>query len=155
MPSPAKRHDPVLTSFFKVTLKGVPGFDGTAAALFRSVTGLKSESEVVDYREGGLNGTTHKLVGPVKWPNLVLKRGLTKDTSFIKWRAAWLDESTPVKRVSGTVSQLAHDLSTVMFAWDFTGGWPCLWEGPEYDASKGELAIETLEIAHDGLTFKG
>ncbi len=38
--------------------------------------------------------------------------------------------------------------------WTFSRGWPCKWEISEFDASKSELAIETLEIAHDGLTYK-
>ncbi|HET6610721.1 MAG TPA: phage tail protein [Kofleriaceae bacterium] len=151
----AQRQDPVLTSFFKVSI-AIPNLPASAAALFRSVSGLKIESDVVDYREGGLNGASRKLVGGVKWPNLVFKRGLTRDTAFIQWRLSWLDDNSgrKLKRVSGSIVQLDHDLTTAIHTWAFAGAWPVLWEGPEYDASKGELAMETLEIAHEGLTLK-
>ncbi len=150
-----ERQDPLTTFCFRVTLETVPGLVNKQA-FFKSVTGLQSEAEVVDYGEGGMNGTTHRLVGRSKWPNLVLKRGFCKGTSgqaLMKWRFAWLDDAagTPLKRISGVIEQLDSKLNAVC-TWKFTGGWPCKWVGPEFDASKQELAIETLEIAHEGLT---
>jgi phage tail-like protein len=53
------------------------------------------------------------------------------------------------KRFSGTITQLGPNGSTAK--WVFTGGWVCKWEGPDFDATKNEISIETIEIAHEGL----
>jgi len=55
-------------------------------------------------------------------------------------------------RIDGTITQLDGSLKA-RATWTFTRGWPCKWEISEFDASKSELAIETLEIAHEGLTW--
>jgi phage tail-like protein len=158
--SAATRRDPLPVFCFKVQIS-IEGHK-KAEAYFKSVSGLKYESEVVDYKEGGLNTTTHRLVGPIKWPNLVLKHGFTGTGpdaySLLNWRIAWLDDKPlpmggqPLKRAHGAIIQLRHDLTEVC-QWTFRDGWPCKWEGPEYDGGKNELAIETLEIAHHGLEF--
>jgi phage tail-like protein len=156
---PAKRRDPLPVFCFKVSIS-IEGHK-TAEAFFKSVSGLKYESEVVDYKEGGLNTTTHRLVGPIKWPNLVLKHGFTGTGpaafSLLNWRMSWINDlpgpMNALKRAHGSIIQLRSDLKEVC-EWSFVRGWPCKWDGPEYDASKDELAIETLEIAHEGLTFR-
>src|SRR4051812_1767050 len=82
-----KRRDPLPVFCFKVVL---PGMDGEA--FFKSVSGLKYETEILPYREGGNNSTTYQLVGAMKWSNLVLKNGFTKDsaaTGLLKWRTDW------------------------------------------------------------------
>lgn len=149
-----ERNDPLTTFCFRVVLDASVGVD-KAQAFFKSVTGLQSEAEVVDYGEGGMNGTTHRLVGRSKWPNLVLKRGFCKGAAgqaLMKWRFAWLNDApgAVLNRISGSIEQLDSQLNKVC-TWKFSGGWPCKWVGPEFDASKQELAIETLEIAHEGL----
>ena len=61
---PASRKDPFLAFCFRITVD-VPGI-GPANGFFKSVSGLESETEVVAYREGGVNDTTHQLVGSIK-----------------------------------------------------------------------------------------
>lgn len=148
-----QRRDPLPVFCFRVELK-IPDHD-PAVAFFKSVSGLKYEAEVVDYRQGGVNVSTSRLVGAVKWPNLVLKRGFSKSYELLAWRESWLNDSksAKLKRASGSIIQLSSDLKDVC-RWKFTRAWPCKWEGPEYDGSKSELAIETLEIAHEGLEFE-
>jgi phage tail-like protein len=148
----ATRFDPHPAYCFRVELTGVPG--SNASAFFKSVSGLKYETEVVDYQEGGLNRYVHRLVGPTKWGNIVLKRGFIKGFDLVKWRELWLREPPLAKRVSGKITQLDTKLATVC-SWSFRNGWPCKWEISEFDASKNELAIETIEIAHNGLGFQG
>ena len=53
---------------------------------------------------------------------------------------------------TGKIIQLDTALKPVA-KWTFVRGWPCKWELSELDASKSELSIETLEIAHEGLKF--
>jgi phage tail-like protein len=132
------RTDPVPGFIFRVELNGTTGF-------FRSVSGLAVEKEVIEFQEGGLNYTIHKRPGATKWPNLVLKRGFTGDMSLYDWFMSGA-------RVSGKITMLdARMVEIVTF--QFKNGFPAKWQGPELDASKNEIAIETLEIAHDGLSM--
>jgi phage tail-like protein len=152
MANPGRRYDPLTAFCFSLQINEVVG---ESEALFKSVSGLKSEAEVVPYREGGLNSHTHQLVGASKWSNLVLKRGFIAGPPFklLEWRRAWADETGgPVKRASGKIIQLDSQMKPIC-CWKFHDGWPCKWEGPEFDAGKTELAVETLEIAHSGLFF--
>jgi phage tail-like protein len=149
--APNDRYDPLSAFCFSLQLDGL---FGPKQAFFKSISGLKSETEVVPYREGGLNGHTHQLVGATKWPNLVLKRGFVQgDFRLMKWRREWTThDNVVIKRRRGKVIQLDSTMEPVC-SWIFLDGWPCRWEGPEYDASKSELAVETIEIAHSGLFF--
>lgn len=151
--STGTRRDPLPVYCFKVTLTGVPGHS-EATAFFKSVTGLKYETDVTDFQEGGENRFTHRLVGTTKWSNIVLKRGFSKSADLVQWREAWLKPGGKPKRISGKIVQLDTQLKPIC-SWEFTDGWPCKWELSEMDASKSELAIETLEIAHHGLKFSG
>ncbi|WP_428268824.1 phage tail protein [Haliangium sp.] len=149
MTASSQRRDPFPVFCFKVVLSGV---ESEAAAFFRSVSGLKSETEVTDFQEGGQNEFTHRLVGSTKWGNIVLKRGFSKSDALIEWRKSWVEAGGQKKRINGKIIQLDTQLKP-MYEWEFQEGWPCKWEIAEFDASKSELAIETLEIAHHGLKF--
>ena len=150
--NPGNRNDPQAAFCFSLQIDAI-GIQ-SAQAFFKSISGLKSESEVVPYKEGGLNTTTHQLIGPTKWPNLVLKRGFTGDATLVGWRDSFLsDGGGALKRGNGKVIQLSSDLKPVA-CWHFLQGWPCKWDGPDFDASKSELSIETLEIAHEGLVYE-
>jgi phage tail-like protein len=123
---------------------------GVNESFFKSVSGLRYETEVIDVRSGGVNTTTYRLMGPTKWANLVFKQGFTKSSKLLKWRNEWL--SGTGKRSGGTI-ELLDTAGKAQQKWTFLQGWPCKWEISEFDASKTELAIETLEIAHHGLVI--
>lgn len=143
------RNDPLPVFSFLVDLH--IGGDAPAQAFFKSVGGLRYETETVPVLAGGINDRTFNLVGATKWPNLVFKQGFTKSSKLITWRQKWLtgEERT---RHGGTITLLDTALKAQV-TWTFERGWPCKWDISEFDASKSELAIETLEIAHDGLRF--
>jgi phage tail-like protein len=146
------RIQPLPVFCFHVTLN-LKGGD-TGVAFFRNVGGLKYETEVVPVREGGVNDTTWQLVGATKWSNLILKQGYTGDSALLKWREAWLQREDTKKRIeTGTIVQLDGNLREKA-KWTFYRGWPMKWELSELDATKSELAIETLEIAHEGLKWE-
>jgi phage tail-like protein len=140
------RNDPLPVFSFWVDL----GMGGQA--YFKSVSGLRYETEVVPVLAGGVNNTTFNLVGATKWPTLVFKQGFTKSSQLIKYRQEWLNGAKRKRIDSGTIMILDTALCQ-QGVWTFTRGWPCKWDISEFDASKSELAIETLEIAHDGLTY--
>lgn len=146
MTATSQRRDPFPVYCFRVEIDDIDG----ATAFFKSVSGLKFETDVVDLQEGGQNEFTHRLVGPTKWANLIFKRGFSQDNKLIQWRQEWI--SGKKSRRNGKIIQLNTKLEAVC-EWRFKEGWPCKWELSEMDASKSELAIETLEIAHHGLQF--
>lgn len=145
------RRDPFLAFCFKVTIDDIVG--DPVVGFFKSVGGLSFETEVVDYRQGGENNTTRKLVGATKWKNLVLKRGFASK-ELLTWREAWLAPNGPGsgQRKGGKIEQLSTDGKTVLATWTFQRGFPVKWELSELDAGKSEVSIETLEIAHEGLS---
>jgi phage tail-like protein len=126
------------------------GGGGGGTGFFKSVSGLESETEVVPYREGGVNDSTHMRPGPTRFSHIVLKRGVTKSKSFFQWVASAANRE--VKRMGGKISLCRSDDSPVI-DWAFERAYPVKWEGPELDASKNEISIETVEIAHHGIEF--
>ena len=145
MANPGNRKDPLPVFCFKVEISGVSAF-------FKSVSGLKFEMETIPQREGGQNYTTYQLIGATKWSNIVLKRGLTRDTSLWQWRKSIVDGN--LDRRNGSIVMLDETHNPVL-RWSFRNGWPCKLTGPCLDASSNEVAIETLEIAHEGLELEG
>lgn len=137
------RKDVVRRFTFRVEIEGLD------AGFFRSVSGLSIENEVVEFREGG-SDVVRKLIGSRKWPNLVLKQGFSGSTALYEWFNSF-GKGSPT-RVNGTIIMLAADLSELA-RWEFHNGFPVKWEGPDFDASSNDVPIETIEIAHEGLTL--
>ncbi|HTR55496.1 MAG TPA: phage tail protein [Kofleriaceae bacterium] len=145
----AARNDPLPVFCFQVTFTDLS--PAPSDAFFKSVGGLRYETEVIPVRAGGANDTTYQLVGATKWSNLVLKQGFTGDGKLLAWRETWLSGTT-MKRSGGTITQLDTAFQP-RAQWQWFGGWPCKWEIGEFDASKSEVAIETLELAINRLVF--
>jgi phage tail-like protein len=137
------RKDPLPVFCFHVT---VPGCE---PAFFKSVTGLKYEMETVTHRELGQNATTYQLFVGTKWSNVTLKQGFTKDSKLLDWRDEWLD---PTQGTRPTVKITLLDTALQkQKSWNLHRAMPVKWEISEFDASKSELAIETIELAHEGI----
>lgn len=130
---------------FAVEIEGL-----SPAGSFRQVSGLAVETEVIEFREGTSN-TVRKLPGRTKWPNLVLKRGYTGDLELYEWATARTASGEVVRRriAISLLDQAGNPVNT----WHFEQGWPAKWELSELDASKNEVPIETLEIAHEGMSL--
>jgi phage tail-like protein len=141
MAAPGQRVDPYGSFNFLVEI------DGIARAAFSEVSGLESETTVIEYRSGSEFGT-RKLPGLTKYANIVLKRGITQDADLWNWRQSIVEGN--IQRRNGTIILLDDDRTEVV-RWIFREGWPCKWEGPALNAKNNEIAIETLEIAHEGL----
>ena len=122
--------------------------DGVTRAGFTEVGGLTTEQDIVEYREGSESATLRKLPGLRKYSNLTLKRGFTQDKELWQWRKTTIDGGT--ERRSGSVVLLDEGRSEVL-RWNFVEGWISKWEGPALNAKTNEAAIESLEIAHEGL----
>ena len=135
--------DPGLAFRFKVEL------DGLLIANFAEVSGLEAETEVTVVREGGVNEYEHHFVTIRKYPPLVLKRGFTNSTEL--W--SWYDGTTAGKLQRKNGSIILLDASgQEACRWNFMGSYPIKWIGPQLRANASEVAIESLEIVHQGLT---
>src|SRR6187200_1523080 len=135
------RPDPVGEMRFRVQLPGIE------LGRFRECTGLAAEIEVKDYNEGGVNDRVHKLPTRMKYPNLVLKRGVTYEDALLKW--LWKTQRE-AQRIDVTVSLLGADGEDVR-SWSFQDAFPIKWTGPNLNASSNQIATEALEIVHGGL----
>jgi phage tail-like protein len=138
----ADRKDPFRSFRFKVEI------DGITRAGFREASGLDSAQDPVEYREGTDPITSRKLPGLMKFSNITLKWGVTDDAQLWDWRKTVMDGKT--QRKNGSIVILAED-GTEKTRWNFEQGWPSKWTGPSFNATGNEVAIETLEIAHEGL----
>lgn len=127
--------------------------DGVTTAGFSEASGLTSDTNIMEYRDGdeALPATVRKLPGLIKFTNIVLKRGYTQDATLWNWRQTVLNGAP--QRTTGTVTLLDETRKPVL-SWIFTQGWPAKLEGPGLNGKTSEVAIETLEIAHEGLTMQ-
>lgn len=120
-----------------------------AEAGFREVSGLGAELEVQGYPEGGLNGFVHQLPVRHSWGRLTLKRGIVRDHSLWQWYQAGLTQSLGARR-DGMIMMLTPD-GQPAYSWMFRAGLAAKWAGPSFNAMQGEVAVESIEIAHQGI----
>jgi phage tail-like protein len=136
------RLDPAPAFRFTVTFEDLPpcGFSDCA--------GLQSETEVQEYAEGGLHTHTWRLPGRSKQTNVTLKRGLVNK---VLWD--WYDAVRVGRFKARNASILVHDPSgsNDLLEFHLVDAFPVKWLGPELAAGQNTLAIETLELAHQGL----
>lgn len=121
---------------------------GSVAGGFSECSGLEMTLEVEEYREGGNNGTVLKFPTRVKWANLRLKRGVALGNDLFSWQSGFAEGK--VQRRDGAVT-LLNELHLPVKVWSFRRGIPVRWTGPMLNASQSQVAIEELEIAHEGL----
>jgi phage tail-like protein len=120
---------------------------GKAVGYFTEVTGLSAEVETFTYSEGGMNEFQHKLPTRVKYPNLVLKRGMTTKADLQRW---FQKSHVQAERTTISLTMLDQEGTTIR-TWSFVNAFPIKWTGPNFNASQSQLAVETIEIAHEGL----
>lgn len=123
--------------------------DGLTLAGFSEVSGLTTEGEVIEYRNGDHPFlTTTKFPGLRSYPNIMLRRGMTTSRELWRWRLNVINGKTD--RRNGAVVLLDEERKRVV-EWRFTSGWLVRYEGPSLNATGNEVAVEAIEIAHEGL----
>jgi len=122
---------------------------------FTEVTGLGVSIDVEELMEGGQNAYTHKLLGRMRWPNIVLKRGLTDSNALFKWLLNFsgdgFSKTNKVSPETGSISVLTPK-GEPFRTWSLVDVKPVKWTGPRLAASSRDLAIEELEVCHCGFT---
>ena len=127
-----------------------------ATAGFSEISGLEATMDIENYDAGGVNGGALRFPGRVKWSNLVFKRGIIakrpiSDTSdFWIWLQGFLDGQ--VIRKDGVIT-LMDESGSAALAWSWRRGLFVKVTGPTLNAQQSQVAIEQLDIAHEGLTI--
>lgn len=125
--------------------------DGTEVGRFMECSGLKTTAEIFEIEEGGYNSGNRKVVGRSKWDNIVLKFATSASTALIEWRDRYLQDQF-TSRADTTGCVVMYDNAGIeLRRFNFVGCWPVSWEGPSLNSGGSDLAIETLEIAHEGI----
>lgn len=155
----SSRVDPLGGFNFYLTLGDNPDFSGTLlsaakefkVAVFSECSGIDAVMEVLEYREGGVNEFVHKFPTRATYPNLTLRRGIVPvDNDLWIWHRGFVD-GHGVRR-DGIIF-LLNEGREMAKKWRFRRGLPVKWTGPTLNASQSAVAIEAIEISHEGLTF--
>jgi phage tail-like protein len=117
---------------------------------FQEVKGLGADLEITSYPEGGVNDHVHLLPVRHTWTRISLRRGIVRDPGLWFWYMAGLTQSLGARRDGSVI--LLTPAGTAAMSWMFEAGLAAKWVGPEFNATQSAVAVETLEIAHEGLT---
>jgi phage tail-like protein len=140
------RKDPYRGFNFRVEI------DGISVGSFSDVSGLSSDGDVVEYRNGDdIPLHVRKLPGLIKASNLTLKRGYTDNRELWNWRNNIVN-GTPDRR-NGAIVLMDEERKDVL-RWEFEGGWIHKIDGPTFNAKGNDVTIESLEIVIESLTLK-
>jgi phage tail-like protein len=125
--------------------------DGIKRAGFKECSGIDAKTAPVDYREGDAKvNIVSKLTGLNSHSNITLKWGITDDHSLWDWRKTVIEGKT--ERKNGSIILMDETGSAEKVRWNFVAGWVATWTGPSLNAASNDVAIETVEIVHEGLT---
>lgn len=127
---------------------------GTYEGLFTECTGLTSEVEVEEVKEGGQMGYIHRLPGRVKsFPNLVLKRGLATSDLW-DWYCRVSSGGKGAFQRQNLMIALKGGNDLALVRWEVIEALPIKWSGPSFKSTGGELAVEAVEFIHNGFQRK-
>ena len=149
---PVQRDDPYAGYNFEIVVNGISDDGKAVSGSFTEASGLEVEIPPIEYRNGSEDITVRKIPGLKKFTNLNFKRGITGDLDFWNWVVAGMNGQ--IQRAEGSVMLLDENRQEVM-RWNFRRAWPCKATGPSLNAANNEIAMETLEICHEGLEIDG
>lgn len=157
------RDDPLRAFNFQVSLTDSPSGGTVGSALttvtlssvgltrvagFSECSGLEGTLELHEHMAGGRNDGVLRFPTRMKWTNLVLKRGLARSMELWNWYAGFAIGNAVRKDGVIVLQNERHEPQTV---WGFRRGLPVKYTGPSLNAAQSAVAIETIEIAHEGL----
>jgi phage tail-like protein len=114
--------------------------------LFREVSGIESGLTEKTVNEGGENRFVHKLPVRGQYPDLVLKRGLLKDSAVAQWCRDAI-EDMDIEPITVTVSIL-NENHEPLETYNFINCWPKKWAISNLNAEQNEIVVETLTLAY-------
>lgn len=121
---------------------------------FTEVAGLSVNTEVIEYRDGlSKQYGVRKLAGLTKFDNITLKRGIISNKNeFFEWIDKTIKGKVPERR-SVSISLLNEEGSPAV-TWKVTKAWPVKVEGPSFNSTGNDVAVESIELAHEGFTVE-
>ena len=137
------RKDPYRQFRFRVEI------DGISQAGFSECSFADTTTDAVEYREGDEIPTARKLSGLTKFGNITLKWGITDTMEIYNWSQQIIDTGAEGARRNMSII-LIDEAGSDKARWDITRAWPTKYDPPDFSAKGNEVAIETLEIVHEG-----
>jgi phage tail-like protein len=137
-----RENDPFRSFRFRVEI------DGINQAGFTDVSGIDTSIEAIDYRVG--NDPTHsrKLSGLTKFSNITLKWGATNSIDMYTWIMNAMEGQVERKNIAiHAMDEEGGDIAT----WTVEAAWPIKYTGPTFEAKGNNVAMEQLELAHEGI----
>lgn len=138
------RNDPFRGARYAVELGSIK------QAGFSEATIPDSTQDPIEYREGNEPNTVRKIPGLTKYGNITLKWGITTSTDIYEWRKKVEDGKIKDARQNIAIS-LQDDEGNEAARWEFSNAWPTKYDAPDLNATGSDIAIETLEICHEGM----
>lgn len=124
--------------------------EGVTVAGFNEVSGFDATIEPIEYREGNMPAETPmKVAGIRKYGNITLKKGVITAHLLYDWLAVGLTGAVQRKTVAISLLDEAH---AEVATWQVISAWPTKYTAPDFNATSNEIAIESLELAHEGMT---
>lgn len=140
---PGERNDPYRNFRFRVEIEGLE------QAGFSEVSGFDVSFDVVQYREGNEVITPRKLPGLARYGNITLKWGSTESMELFEWVQECAEGTIERKTITIiAIDEEGGDVAT----WQVIEAWPTRYTAPGFNGSGAEVAIELLELAHEGMT---
>jgi len=134
--------DPFASQNFLLEIQGI------TKGGFSECTGLNAETNVIEYREGSDDIFPRKLPGLSKFGNVTLKTGLTTDNSLFAWHQDVMEGNITRQNVSIIV---LDESRKEQVRYNLVNAWPSKYTAPDLKANANEIAIEAIEIAHEGV----
>lgn len=142
----ADRVDPYRSARFLLEI------DGITRAGFTECTIPDSTQDPIEYREGNEAFTVRKIPGLIKYGNISLKWGITDSSmELYEWRKQ-VEECKMKDARRNVAVVLLDDEGSAKARWEFLLAWPTKYDAPDLNSTANEVAVENLEIAHEGMT---
>ncbi len=139
--------EPALTLTYRCTIDGI-----IPLGTWTKIEGLGFSYAVEDYREGGVNAYTRKIIGPLKYENVRLSRPVDQDSMLVAlWLTANLIKIVPQMMSITALDSKGNDVTQ----WNLSSVVPVKWTGPTLDVNGNQVAMETLELAYEEMIGLG
>ena len=127
-------------------------FQGQVGGYFTECGGLGSEHEVIEHKVVDAKGRDiiQKIPGRMKWTDITLKRGITKEMDVWEWRKTVENGDVEGARRNGSVVMFDQNLKEVA-RWNFERAWPLKVTGPQLQADSNSFGVEEIVICHEGI----
>ncbi len=146
------RDDPYAAYNFELVITGISDDGRAVKGSFSEVSGLEVDLPPIEYRAGSEDTTPRKVQGLKKFTAVTLKRGIIGDLAMWNWVRTGMTGT--VKRTEASIVLYDENRTEVM-RWNLRRVWASKWTGPSLNAKNNEIAMETLELCHEGLAIDG